>query len=121
MSPAVPPGVTASRHGEVTVLHLSGELDLAVADALADAVAPLLPRDRPLLLDLTEVSFLDSAGVRMLDDVLGEAQRRGIDARIVAPPGAPARFTLFVAGFPAELLCDGLDDGAALFVAGPAA
>lgn len=50
------------------VMSLDGDLDLATAPALADAVAGLLvgARVEQLLVDLAGVRFLDSSGVRAL-------------------------------------------------------
>jgi len=44
-------------------VQLSGEIDIAARDVLHDAIAAVLGDDRPLLLDLREVSFLDSTGI----------------------------------------------------------
>lgn len=50
------------------VVSLDGDLDLATSPALADAVAGLLAgaHVEQLLVDLAEVRFLDSSGVRAL-------------------------------------------------------
>jgi anti-anti-sigma factor len=46
------------------VLHVSGELDLATAPVLDEAIAEL--GTNPVVIDLSECTFLDSAGVRVL-------------------------------------------------------
>src|SRR5262245_31302263 len=46
------------------VLHVSGELDLASAAELEEAIADL--DGDPVVVDLSECTFLDSAGMRVL-------------------------------------------------------
>jgi anti-sigma B factor antagonist len=51
-----------------TIVHVSGELDPASAPMLEEAIAALEVPPR-LVVDLTECSFLDSSGMRVLVDV----------------------------------------------------
>jgi anti-anti-sigma factor len=53
--------------GTALVLHVSGEVDLSTAGELEEAVAAALV-DQPtaLVVDLTDVAFLDSAGLGVL-------------------------------------------------------
>jgi anti-sigma B factor antagonist len=46
------------------VLHVTGELDLASAPRLEDAMSEL--DGSPIVIDLSECTFLDSAGMRVL-------------------------------------------------------
>ena len=55
--------VNQAREG-VVVLHVSGEIDLLTATMLGERVREqLIPANRVLILDLTEVSFLGSSGL----------------------------------------------------------
>jgi anti-sigma B factor antagonist len=65
----------AGGSGERTVAAV-GELDLATADAFAAALRDHLAGG-PVLLDLREVSFMDSSGVRVLDALLRDVAREG--------------------------------------------
>ena len=47
------------------VLHVSGELDLATASRLEDAIADAAPAAH-IVIDLSDCTFLDSSGVRSL-------------------------------------------------------
>lgn len=48
----------------IVVLHISGEIDLLTATMLGERVREqLVPGNRVLVLDLTEVSFLGSSGL----------------------------------------------------------
>jgi len=51
---------------EATVLKLSGELDIASARMLERAIESLGSSDRRLVLDLGELAFMDSSGLRAL-------------------------------------------------------
>jgi anti-sigma B factor antagonist len=68
---------SAEREGEFNVsvnsdagthtVALSGELDIATADQLTDALETVQPSsDDRLVIDLTAVSFMDSTGLRVL-------------------------------------------------------
>jgi anti-anti-sigma factor len=46
------------------VFYLVGELDLAFADALEDAVRVPNDGDAPVVLDLSDLAFVDSTGIR---------------------------------------------------------
>ena len=68
-----------SHQGNVAVLSVAGEIDLATAPALEDALAEVLAGDPPaLVVDLSEVLFLSSTGLRLLvathEKVRGSAQ-----------------------------------------------
>jgi anti-anti-sigma factor len=48
---------------DATVLRVIGEVDLATVDTLVEAVESSVPTGGSLVLDLTGVEFMDSAGV----------------------------------------------------------
>jgi anti-anti-sigma factor len=73
-------------HEEVTLLVLRGELDLAAAASMRARVEAA--RRPTLVIDLAEVTFLDSSGLRELLNARDDAERRG--ARLVLC-GVPAR------------------------------
>lgn len=55
---------------------LIGELDLAVADPLQARLAQLMQGERPVRLDLSQLQFIDCAGIGGILAVLSEARRR---------------------------------------------
>jgi len=62
---------------ESVVVRLAGELDLEVADGVAAAVEELLgDGSPPVVVDLRDLSFLDSSGVHMLVAAQRSAERR---------------------------------------------
>jgi anti-sigma B factor antagonist len=71
-----------SRSG-TTLVHVTGELDLATAPELQQALARR-PRDTRLVIDLSECTFVDSSCVRVLVGAAREADQAGTKAGIVA-------------------------------------
>ena len=71
-------------------LHVAGEVDLAVAATLLDAilVAGLSGQARDLVVDLAEVTFLDSTGIA----VLVQASRRLADMQVHLRLANPSPF-----------------------------
>jgi len=51
---------------DCAAISARGEIDLATKDRLQAALAPLLHGERPLLLELSQVTFIDCAGLRVL-------------------------------------------------------
>ncbi len=78
--------IDVSERGPVTVLTVSGSLDLDNADTLAREIARQLGVGRVLLVaDLSEVEYTSSAGLGALVSALKEVRRRGGDFRLAAP------------------------------------
>jgi anti-sigma B factor antagonist len=69
--------VSAGPGGRSTVA-VSGEIDIATAAEFARRVRDEL-RGAPVLVDLSEVTFMDSSGVRAIDVLLREREREGWD------------------------------------------
>jgi anti-anti-sigma factor len=72
------------------IAAMAGEIDLANADAGEDRILAGVPNEADrLILDLSEVTYLDSAGVRL---ILGENERlllRRRELHLVVPETAP--------------------------------
>lgn len=89
--PDGPLQVTTSSEANANLVRLVGELDLAGAPALSEAVARAAAdggSGRPLVLDMRDVSFIDSTGVRTL---LEAAQSVGGSLALLAPSPAVTR------------------------------
>ena len=70
--------VRTERHGDAAVVVPTGELDLATAPALEDALALAFEAGAArVVLDLRELEFIDSSGLR----TLLTARRRAEEAR----------------------------------------
>jgi anti-sigma B factor antagonist len=101
---------TTERYARVA---LEGEVDRANAEELERLVLRRTIGSAAVVLDLSAVSYLDSAGVRLLDRVARGLVRRGAALRIVAPPGGPVRYVLRIVAFGDDLVCDDLGSAVA--------
>ncbi|HWH30671.1 MAG TPA: STAS domain-containing protein [Mycobacteriales bacterium] len=101
--------VETVRDDVVRVLRASGELDAAVAPPLLDQVGDWVRGARAVVLDLADVAFFDSSGVRLVDRFSRECGRAGASLRVVAPPGGVARQVLEIVGMAGPLVDDDLD------------
>jgi anti-anti-sigma factor len=90
----------------VRVLRGSGELDAVTAPPLLATVGALVDGAVGVVLDLRNVSFFDSSGVRLVDRLARECGRRGSLLRVVAPRGVPARRVLEIVGLAEALVAD---------------
>jgi anti-sigma B factor antagonist len=84
--------VSAAREGDVAVVSVSGDVDIATADELRDALL-LAGSDGAsgVRVDLTDVEFMDSTGLNALviaHKTIGQDGRRLV---IVCPDGAAWR------------------------------
>jgi anti-anti-sigma factor len=89
--PAVPsaPGLTFERQWGVAVVRLEGEIDRSRVDELRPALlASVVPADPGLVLDLSGVEYLDSAGLHLLHELERTLAGRGQMLRLAAAPGA---------------------------------
>jgi anti-sigma B factor antagonist len=92
----------------VVIARVTGAVDLSnAAEVEATLIAAARTGRGALVVDLTAVSFLDSAGVRCLDHLLAERPSDG-SVLVVAEEHGRARFTLRLCGFPDDLLRDDL-------------
>jgi anti-sigma B factor antagonist len=108
----VSPEVTFAKVGRADLVRLAGDLDVAAVPAVSRALVPQLTGARAVLIDLTGLAFLDSAGVRLLDALVGDLDRHGTPIRLVVGERGPARMTLQLCAFRDDLLAVDLDEAA---------
>ncbi|WP_430782231.1 STAS domain-containing protein [Actinoplanes sp. G11-F43] len=101
--------VSFSRRGVAELVHLKGEIDLANANDIGRAIVARTTTADAVVIDLTAVSFLDSAGVRLLDFIVGDLDDRGKPIRLVVGERGAARMTLQLCAFRNDLLTTDLD------------
>jgi anti-sigma B factor antagonist len=75
---------TAHRGGRV-VIKLSGEIDLSNAFQLEQEIAVTMGDASAMIIDLTDVEFMDSQGVRLLYHLSRRVTARGMELTVVAP------------------------------------
>lgn len=76
----------ATRHDHGwTVVSLTGEIDVTTAPRLREYLAGAQAADPGVIVDLTRVDFLDSAGLGVLVGALKRARARGGTLQLVCP------------------------------------
>ena len=83
---------------EVLVL-VAGDVDMANIDVVeAELLAAITNRVTVATIDLTDVTYLDSAGLRLLFGLATRLPLLQITLRLVAPRGSPARRVIELSG-----------------------
>lgn len=85
-------GVEITMSDSVVVAHLVGDIDLANTASVSAAVLESVPNDAMgLVVDLTDVRYIDSVGIRMLFTFVRSlhASRQGM--AVAVPPESPVR------------------------------
>ena len=86
--------------GEVVVAHLKGELDIAGATGLGDSINDAVPTSaRGLVVDCTDLDFIDSSGIAMLFGLARRLGSRRQELRVVAREGKPVARVLEIVEF----------------------
>lgn len=87
----------------------SGEIDMATADALGATITDALHRPgvREVVVDLADVRFLDSSGVRVLVHGVAVGRERGVTLRVENPQPVVARVLRITGVGPLLGLADG--------------
>ena len=93
--------VEIERYDQVVVAVLSGEVDMSNATTVRQRIAEFVtPDDRALIIDLSSLSFIDSAGLHAvfeLDAMLRERRQRLL---VSIPRGSQVERTVDLVGIP---------------------
>ncbi len=77
--------IQSERDQQPLVLSLAGSLDALSADQTLQAMAARLDGERQqVVLDLRQVDFMSSSGIRVLVEILRQSRGKGGDARLAA-------------------------------------
>jgi anti-anti-sigma factor len=86
-------------HDRALVASLHGEIDLSNADELRTAIVRFISSEaHGIVLDLTEVDYLDSAGIQLIYHLREDLRARGQALSLVIPPGSAVDDALRLAG-----------------------
>jgi len=81
------------------VASVSGEVDMSNAEEMGATVIGATPNDASgVVLDLSSVDYLDSAGIYVIFGMRSRLQARGQALMLVIPPKSPVRDALRLAG-----------------------
>ena len=113
------PNLTIAAEDGVVIASLAGEIDLSNATEITDALLGGVPNEAlGLVIDLSNVSYLDSAGVRMLAELDHRLGWRAQALRVVAPETSRSRRVLVIAGLERVLSLETSVDAARTSVEG---
>jgi anti-sigma B factor antagonist len=115
--------VTFERRGDALVAHLTGEVDMSNAEAIGSAVLEATGNETlGVILDLTDVRYLDSAGIYVVFGMRSRLRARGQSLRLVMPPGSPVDDALRLAGVQRHVeVVDSVEQGVEAVQAGETA
>jgi anti-sigma B factor antagonist len=81
--------VSFSSDGDIVVASLCGEIDMSNAGELGETIGRALTNDAmALVLDLTAVEYVDSAGIHVIYELHERLRTRGQEIRVVIAPDA---------------------------------
>ena len=93
-------GIEIEERGDVVVARVTGELDIAGASRTGERIAQAVPTSAlGLVVDFTELEFIDSSGVAMLFGLARTLGGRRQRLRVVATPGGPVARVLDIVEF----------------------
>jgi anti-anti-sigma factor len=85
------------------IARLSGEIDLSNAEAIKRSIAESISnQELRLVIDLSAVEYLDSAGIAMLFDLLRRLAEHQQQLFLLVPAESPVRRSLEVSGWPTD-------------------
>jgi anti-sigma B factor antagonist/stage II sporulation protein AA (anti-sigma F factor antagonist) len=91
--------VTHARNGTERRVAIAGEIDLANAASVESAIFDAISNDdTEVVLDLTDVAYIDSSGVRILFALAARLRTLQVELVISAPPASPARRIIELSG-----------------------
>jgi anti-anti-sigma factor len=111
--------VRTERDGDLVFAIIAGEVDPSNARDLGRELTGAVPNDAmAVVLDLSDVTYLDSSGVQMVFELAERLDGRQQRLAVVVPTGAPARKVLDIVSIDATApLADTRDEAVARLAA----
>jgi anti-anti-sigma factor len=92
--------VDVEERGDVVVAQVAGELDLASAPRTGETIEAAVPSSaRGLVIDFSQLEFIDSSGIAMLFNLARKLGGRRQQLRVVTVPGEPVSRVLDIVEF----------------------
>jgi stage II sporulation protein AA (anti-sigma F factor antagonist) len=83
--------VSTAQHGDALVVAIAGEVDISNIDGIAAVIYEQPNREEGLIIDLTQVTYLDSSAVSLIHDLAMRLRSRAQRLIVVSPQGTPPR------------------------------
>ncbi len=91
--------IEEERGEDVSVAAIVGEVDASNTVEIAERLrAVVTNRSKLLVVDLTETTYLDSAGINLLFELASELEHRQQQLRLVVAPASPISRMLAIVG-----------------------
>jgi anti-sigma B factor antagonist len=93
-------GLDLEERGEVVIARVTGELDIAEAAQTGEAIGARVSSSAlGLVVDLTDLGFIDSSGIAMLFGLVRQLSSRRQVLRVAVRPGGPVARVLDIVEF----------------------
>ena len=93
--------VEGERQGAICLVRVHGEIDLSNAHEVSSEIGDAMGQEaRRLVVDLSDITYLDSAGVALLLRLAERLRSRRRQLHLVVPRGSPVRRVLDFTGLP---------------------
>ena len=93
--------VEGEQQGALCLVRVHGEIDLSNAQEVSSAIGMAMGQEaRGLVVDLSGLTYLDSAGVALLLRLAERLRARRRQLHLVVPRGSPVRRVLDFTGLP---------------------
>jgi anti-anti-sigma factor len=93
--------VEGERQGTICLVRVHGEIDLSNAQEVSSAIGNAMGQEaRWLVVDLSDITYLDSSGVALLLRLAERLHTRRRQLHLVVPRGSPVRRVLVFTGLP---------------------
>ena len=113
--------VTIERRPEALVATVTGEIDLSNAELVEQTIVEGADAGLPLVVDLSSVEYIDSAGMAMLQRLRGALAAEGRRVAVRAARRSPAGEVIVLTGLAEVLMLSGELDEAIAAVLPPRA
>lgn len=95
--------VQISDSGSVVIAQITGEVDLSNVHGIGQALERGISHEASgLVVDLTELDYMDSAGIQLIYRLREDLRARAQALQLVIPAGSPAADALRLAGITSD-------------------
>ncbi len=95
--------VQIATSGSVVIAKVTGEVDLSNAQGIGQAIGRGTAHEATaLVLDLSELQYMDSAGIQLIYRLREDVRARAQELRLVIPADSPAADALRLAGITSD-------------------
>ena len=93
------------------IVEFSGDVDLQSSPEARKVLLECVGRKQPVLVDLSDVRYIDSSGVASLVEILQTARKQGTDLALVAVSEGALRVLQLARLDKVFTICDTVEDG----------